>query len=264
MTRGNRDSSASRRSAIEKNDAAEIARRHEADEDRAALLAELANAERREREEEARDALLGEARRHGDQGDRLDRLARERADALAVVDGETARLTEQRATIERAMQLDADAAERVLTSNPEEAGRLAGANVGRSQALAGLAARIAATEPKRQEIEERYSLPNGVGQADGTLLFSPLTTGTLTERAAAEREEAARLRLRAKGDPLAERPPEPPKTSALTPTGMVMAGVAVALRPDLYPPEPGPRNPFGYAPGTIAEAATSRPRRGRR
>jgi hypothetical protein len=245
--------------------ASEAERRADAERLAGELEGQIREAEHRERAEAARAELLRQAAERDAEARRLDALADERRTVLADVDAEIAKLTEQRMAMERAMQVDADLAERVLTSDPEEAGRLAGANVGRSQALAGLAARIAATEPKRQEIEERYSLPNGVGQADGTLLFSPLTTGTLTERAAAEREEAARLRAKAASDPLAERPPERPEAAALTPTGMVMAGVALALRlPDLFPPEPGPRNPFGYAPGTIAEAAASRPRRGRR
>jgi hypothetical protein len=244
--------------------ASEAERRADAERLAGQLEGEIREAEHRERAEAARAELLDRARQDDAEAARLDALADERRTVLADVDAEIAKLTEQRMAMERAMQVDADLAERVLTSDPEEAGRLAGLNVGRSQALAGFAALITGAERTRQEIEARYSPPDGVGQPDGTLLFSPLTTGTMTERAAAEREEAARLRAKAASDPLAERPPERPEAAALTPTGMVMAGVALAARPDLFPPEPGPRNPFGYAPGTIAEAAASRPRRGRR
>lgn len=242
------------------HDEAEAVRRTTADANRAKLVAAIAEAEHAERIEAARAALLAEAMLHDTEADRLVLLAAERADALAAVDDEIGKLTEQRTTLERVMQADADAAVRVLVDDPEEAGRLAGLNVGRRQALDGLATRIGEAQRNKQETEARYRPPDGAQQPDGRLLFSPLTTGTLADRVRAHRTEAGRLRRRAADDPLGEPVAEQPATAPHRPRGgVLLSGSRLG-----EPPEPATGRAFGFPPNSLGERSERLPPRGRR
>ena len=257
-------SSGELREAIARHDAAALARQQRADARRAELEARLAEAELREHVAEARSRLLADALQHEQEAGRLDALARERAEDLAEVDGEIAALQERQDALRRANTAAAGEAENALLDDPERAGALAVTIHGREAALQGLDGRIAEGRARREGIEQHYRdlTPDGARQPDGTLLFDPLTTGTLEERAHADRKAAIRLREQAATDPLGEHPPARPP-EPLSETELQWSGLAAALLKGPATTEPAVRNPFGYAPGTLGAEIATRPRRRR-
>lgn len=251
------------RGLLHTHDEAEARRVAEAAEERQQLVVAIREAELRERIAAARSRLLAEALAHEQEAVRLARLAAEREAALAEVDAEVTKLNEQRAALERAMAEDARRAETALTTNPEEASRLAGVNVGRRLTLDGFGGRAAELEQRKQEIEQRFrdAAPVGTVRPGGTLELPTNMSASLTERADDARHRAHALRRQADTDPLGEGRAQ--DAAAVQPVrGGVLATHTTLRDAARGPVEPVP-GALGYPAGSFGAVIASRPRRRR-
>ncbi len=242
-------------------DDAEAARQAEAAAQRSRLVDRIAAAEHDERRAEARSRLLDQAATHDAEADRLDGEVQEREAALAIVDDELASLARKQADLRTTIERDASEAERVVTTDPEQAAALVAANIGRRSADQGLAQAIGAAAARRDAILAGPA-PEPVAGGDqrifvGSTPMDDRSLDGLRTLVGWHRQEGVRLREQAERDPLGEQREEPANAPAVPVGGILRSGSHLGRTLD---PAPRGGRPFGYPPASLGQAIEALPR----